>query len=74
VRIWSITNGVEREAYRVGGVAYKCFPKSSNISDDAREFSEIEEAAKFLVDNPGWGIRMNPGTAIIFDGINIALD
>lgn len=74
MRIWSMTNGVERVAYRVGGTVFKCFPKSSNLVDDALEFPTVEEAATFLLANPGWGIRMNPGAAIVFDGLNIALD
>lgn len=73
MRIWAVTNGVEREAFRVGGTVYKCFPKSSNIAATAEEFTEIRDAARFLLDNDGWGIRMNPGNAIIFDGINIAI-
>lgn len=74
MRIWAVTSGVEREAYLVGGAAYRCFPKSSNLSYSARDFADIKEAAAFLLSNPGWGIRMNPGSAIIYDGINIALD
>lgn len=74
MRIWAIVKGVEKEAYRMGGTVYKCFPKSTNDKTEAKEFTDIKDAAIFLLSNRGWGIRMNPGSAIIYDGINIALD
>lgn len=74
MRIWAITDGVEKEAYLVDGAAYLCFPKSSNIRATARQFTDIRDAALFLISNPGWGIRMNPGAGIIYRGINIYLD
>jgi hypothetical protein len=40
----------------------------------AHSFENIEDAARFLIDNPGSGIRMNPGTAIISENIVIARD
>jgi hypothetical protein len=71
VRIWAITNGVQRRAYKVGGLTYDCYPPSANEKTVAKSFHTIEEAAEFLRGHPGWGIRMNPGTAIIFDNIQI---
>ncbi len=62
-----------REAYRVGGTVYKCYPVSTNTVDEAREFAKLEDAAVFLIRNRGWGIRMNPGSSIIYDNIVIDL-
>jgi hypothetical protein len=72
MRIFAEVNGTRREAYKVGGVSYKCFPPGSNMASDAREFSTIEEAAKFLQAHSGWGIRMNPGSAIVYKNIKIS--
>ncbi|WP_156122188.1 hypothetical protein [Aureimonas altamirensis] len=74
MRIWAVTNGIKREAYKVGGTAFKCFPSSNNEISTAREFSSLEEAAIFLIENTGWGIRMNPGASIIYNNIQIELD
>jgi hypothetical protein len=74
MQIRAITNGVERAAYKLSGKVYKCFPPSSNRASTAREFDCIEDAAAFLCRNRGWGIRMNPGSAIIYDNIVIHLD
>jgi hypothetical protein len=71
MRIYAVTGGVTKEAYRVGGTHYKCFPRSDNMN--GKEFATVEEAAVFLIRNPGWGIRMNPGAAIIYRGIQIEL-
>lgn len=71
-RIFADVRGRRREAYKVGGLVYKVFPSGSNLARDAKEFSTIAEAAQFLQRNPGWGIRMNPGAAIIFNDIQIA--
>ncbi|MER9233980.1 hypothetical protein NKI56_18070 [Mesorhizobium sp. M0622] len=73
MRIYAVTNGVEKEAYRLSGAHFKCFPRSDNGVANAREFATIEEAAIFMIKNPGWGIRMNPGSAIIYNGIQIEL-
>jgi hypothetical protein len=73
MRIIATTDGVERVAYKLGGKVFKCFPPSSNLAADAREFQTIEAAAIFLCSSPGWGIRMNPGSAIIYDNIAIML-
>lgn len=74
MRIWSVTKGTEKTAYKMDGRVFKCFPPSNNIVDDAVEFSDIRAAAIFLLQNEGWGIRMNPGSAIIYRNINISLD
>lgn len=73
MRIYAVTNGVEKEAYRLSGTHFKCFPRSDNEVANAREFATIEEAAIFMIKNPGWGIRMNPGSGIIYNGIQIEL-
>ncbi len=46
---------------------FKCFPVSCNDAAKARNFDTEAEAASFLKSHPSWGIRMNPGSAIIFD-------
>ena len=46
---------------------FKCFPASCNDASMARNFDTEAEAAAFLKANPSWGIRMNPGSAIVFD-------
>ncbi len=60
-----------QEAYKVGNRFYKCFPISNNVVVNAKEFESIEDAAVFLIQNPTWGIRMNPGSAIIYKNIEI---
>lgn len=72
MRIWALVEGTEREAYKVGDSGYDCYPTSTNEKSAARSFALIEEAAIFLLTNPTWGIRMNPGSAIIYRGIQIA--
>lgn len=72
MRIWANTNGMLREAYRVNGDTFRCFPPSNN--DDATEFATVTDAAMFLVKNQDWGIAMNPGMTVIYCGINISLD
>lgn len=72
MRIWAITDGVEKEAYLVDGTAFLCFPRSENRRAFAKEFRSVGEAAVFLIENPEWGIRMNPGAAIIYSGIQIS--
>lgn len=72
MEIYAISaTGVRQTAYRIGGV-YKCFPPSENENTHAQEFSTIQEAAIFLIQNPSWGIRMNPGSAIKYRDIQIA--
>lgn len=71
MRITAVTNGVPREAYKVNGAAYMCFPPSSNLKSTAVEFTDIEDAAIFLIKNKNHGIRMNPGSAIIYNNLII---
>jgi hypothetical protein len=71
VQIFADVNGTRRTAYKVGGKAYKVFPSGTNLSRHAKEFRTVEEAADFLRKNPGWGIRMNPGAAIIYENVRI---
>jgi hypothetical protein len=74
MRIVARKNGSQQEAYKLHERVYKCCPRSNNKADSAQEFATIEEAAIFLIKHPGWGIRMNPGSAITYDGISILLD
>ncbi|MDC0011950.1 hypothetical protein OAE29_01590 [Octadecabacter sp.] len=59
-----------------GTMRYDCyFPdRPFNEKKYAKSFDHIEAAAKFLIDNNGTGIRINPGTAIINVNIVIARD
>lgn len=70
-----------QEAYKVknaltGEFAYDCYLPSrpSNEKIHACSFHKIEDAAVFLIQNNGSGIRMNPGTAIVSENIVIARD
>lgn len=69
MKIVADVNGTRREAYKVGGVAFKCFPSGTNLSKNAEEFATVADAAEHLRLNPSWGIRMNPGSAIVYGGI-----
>jgi hypothetical protein len=65
-----------QQAYKVSKRVFKCFPQSTNTLEtggtkNVREFEEIEAAAIFLLKNPTWGIRMNPGSAIVYRNIEI---
>jgi hypothetical protein len=71
MEIYANNNGVRVDAHRFEDGSFKCFPKGCNLVSNAKRFSEIREAAAFLVQNPEWGIRMNPGTPIIYEGITI---
>lgn len=73
MRIWAIVEGIEKEAYVIGGSGYDCYPASTNEKHAARSFVHIEEAAVFLLTHPTWGIRMNPGSAQLFIGELISL-
>jgi hypothetical protein len=79
VRIYS--SETEQVAYRVrdqhaGTLRYDCYlqDRPNNEKIHAHSFDQIEDAARFLIDNPDSGIRMNPGTAIINTHIVIARD
>jgi hypothetical protein len=74
LRILSHKNGAWKEAYKVGGRTFKCFPPSTNLASQAEEFEKVEDAAVFLLRNPSWGIRMNPGSAIVYNNITISRD
>jgi hypothetical protein len=64
-------DGVRLDAHQYTDGFFKCFPKSCNRVEEAKFFTELRKAAVFLVENPEWGIRMNPGMPIIYDGITI---
>ncbi|MCK0137894.1 hypothetical protein [Aliiroseovarius sp. F47248L] len=79
MKIYSADTG--QVAYKVksrstGKAQYDCYLKNrpNNEKTHAISFDTIEEAARFLIDNPGSGIRMNPGTAIISENVIIARD
>jgi hypothetical protein len=74
LRILAFKDGNWKEAYKVGGTVYKCFPRSTNLAEQAEEFEKIDDAAVFLIRNPDWGIRMNPGSAIVYNNITISRD
>ena len=70
-----------QEAYRVqdqdtGLEQFDCYPidRPSNEKKYAVSFDQIRDAALYLLNNPGAGIRMNPGSAIISEHIVIELD
>ncbi len=71
MQVFSVVDGVRREALQYTDGTYKCYPRSSNLLKDAKVFTDLREAASFLVLNPDWGIRMGPGAAIIYEGIQI---
>jgi hypothetical protein len=74
MRIVAVRDGDILEAYRLGGRTFKCFPPSTNTADEAVEFERVEDAAAFLCKNKGWGIRMNPGSGIIYRNLQVHLD
>lgn len=71
IEIFAIVNGSRRVAHRHEDGLFKCFPKSTNEVEHARCFSDLRDAAAFLVLNPDWGIRMEPGSPIIYEDIQI---
>ena len=73
MRIWALIDGIEKEAYKING-NFDCYPISTNEKREARIFTTVEDAAIFLLSNPAWGIRMNPGSAIVYRGIQISRD
>ena len=46
---------------------YKCFPISCNDASMAQNFETEDAACEFLKANPSWGIRMKPGSAIVYE-------
>ena len=71
----------DQRAYRVRdqhskNLRYDCYlpNRLSNEKIHAHSFDSIEDAARFLLDNEGSGIRMNSGTAIISEKLIIARD
>lgn len=69
LHIYAVVNGVRRDAHRHSDGTFKCYPRSSNLASNATTFSDIREAAAFLILNPDWGIRMQPGSPIIYENI-----
>jgi hypothetical protein len=53
---------------------FQCFPRSENNRGTAVRFSTVERAAAFLCENSDWGILMNPGEAVVYQGIVIERD
>jgi hypothetical protein len=72
MELYAIVEGVRRKALQHEDGTYKCFPKNTNTVDDARIFNDLRDAAIFLLRNPEWGIRMTPGSAILYEDIHIS--
>jgi hypothetical protein len=72
LEVFAIVDGTRRDAHKHDDGLFKCYPRSSNLVASARCFSELRDAAAFLVQHPEWGIRMQPGSPIIYEGIQIA--
>ena len=54
---------------------YVCGLKKDDKSKTAyKNFSTIEDAAIWLIENPEWGIRMNPNWSLIYGDIAIERD
>jgi hypothetical protein len=53
---------------------YQCFPRSEDNRGTAVRFSTIEKAAAYLCEKPDWGILMNPGEEVVYQGIVIERD
>jgi len=62
---------------------YRCFTKTrardengklSNQVVNETPFQRVEDAAQFLINNPGTGIRMQPGSRVMYRNIVVALD
>ncbi len=77
-----------RTAYAVVGAGrdhatYRCFPRQRALDENSRrrnkvedevQFRTVEEAAQYLINNPGTGVRMRPNSAIIYEHIIIDID
>jgi hypothetical protein len=72
MQVYAIVEGTRRDAHLHEDGTFKCFPKCSSLMKDAKAFRDLRVAAAFLVQNPKWGIRMDPGFAIIYEDILIA--
>ena len=68
-----VNRSTGQEAAAVDGL-YQCFPKSRTKAGKAVRFSNIENAAAFLCENPDWGIHMEPDGAVIYRDIVIERD
>lgn len=68
----SMTRGVRRTPHQYRDGRYRCFPRSKNRLPFAKVFASVDEAARFLKANAGWGIRMRQGYAIIYRGLVVA--
>lgn len=71
MEVYAVVGGARRDAHQHEDGLFKCYPKGSNLVADARCFSALRDAAAFLVLHPDWGIRMEPGSPIIYEGIQI---
>jgi hypothetical protein len=70
-QIYAIVDGSRRDAHRHSDGSFKCFPNSCNLAYEAKSFTDLRETAAFLTQNPDWGIRMQPGSSVIYEGIQI---
>lgn len=70
--MWTVeamTGGRRRTPHLYRDGLYRCFPRSENRKPFAKAFSSVHDAVMFLRSNPGWGIRMREGYAIIYRGL-----
>lgn len=65
----SMTRGIRRTPHLYRDGKYRCFPRSQNRRPFAKVFASVDEAARFLMANAGWGIRMRQGHTIIYRGL-----
>jgi len=72
IKVFAVVDGNRRVvAHRHKDGLYKCFPKNTNKVARARCFSDLQDAAAFLILHPDWGIRMEPDSPIIYENIQI---
>ncbi|CAM3971212.1 hypothetical protein PHIN109289_19220 [Phaeobacter inhibens] len=71
-RIEKIEHGKKvQTAERGTDGCYHCYPEGQTMSKYMTRFSNLDEAAKFLIDNQRGRIRMNPDWSLIVDNIHI---
>ncbi len=79
MRVYSSKTGQEAFAVRDQKhhtAQYDCYlpERPNNEKKHAHSFDDLRDAARFLLDHPGTGIRMNPGNAIVCENVVIELD
>lgn len=72
IRIEKIEDGkVVQRAERGSDGFYHCYPEGQTMAKYMKRYSNLEEAADFLVKNRRGRIRMNPDWSLIVDNIYI---